>query len=164
MLSVLALAAVAWFPNASLHANVMPSRDSAADTRAANALLNDFKQAWRSADGVKLGNLFTEDGDLIIPTGELLHGRSKVAGFYNSVFAHGYRGSSTSAVISQLRRVTDNVMIVDATWEISGAVTAKGASKPSERGILSVTLKRDGARWLVDALREQTSATRIVRL
>jgi uncharacterized protein (TIGR02246 family) len=167
MLSVLALAAVVWLPGASPRSapprtNVASSRDSVTDARAARKLLDDFKQAWHSADGVKLGNLFTEDGDLVIPTGELVHGRSRVAGFYSSVFARGYRGSSTSAVISQLRHITDNLIIIDATWEITGAMTAKGAPKPPERGILSVTLKRDGDRWLIDALREQTSATRIV--
>ncbi|HEY8310193.1 MAG TPA: SgcJ/EcaC family oxidoreductase [Gemmatimonadaceae bacterium] len=162
---MLAFAAVLLsLPNPSQRPIIGFSRDSVADVRAATTLLDEFKQAWHSADGVKLGSLFTEDGDLVIPTGELFHGRSKIAGFYNSVFAHGYRTSSTSASVVQLRHVTGSVMIVDATWEISGAVATNGTPKPVERGILSVTLKREGTRWLVDALREQTSATKIARL
>lgn len=165
MFGFLAVASIALsLPNASMTTHLASSPDSVADVRAATMLLTEFKQAWQSADGARLGSLFTRDGDLIIPTGELLHGQAKVAGFYTSVFAHGYRGSSTSATIAQIRHITAGIMLVDAEWEISGAVTADGASKPPERGILTVILKRQGARWLVAALREQTSATKVVRL
>ncbi len=165
MLGLLTIATVVlWLPNASTITHVASSRDSVTDVRVATSLLDEFKQAWRSADGATLGSLFTEDGDLIIPTGELLRGQAKVAGFYTSVFAHGYRGSSTSATIAQIRHITDDIMLVDAEWVISGAVTAEGASKPPERGILAVILKRNGAQWRVAALREQASATRVARL
>jgi uncharacterized protein (TIGR02246 family) len=165
MFGLLAVATIALsLPNASMTTHMTSSRDSVTDVRIANNLLAEFKQAWQSADGSRLGSLFTTDGDLVIPTGELLHGQAKVAAFYTSAFAHGYRGSSTSATVAQIRHITDDIILVEAEWEISGAVTADGASKPPERGILTVILKRDGARWLVAALREQESATKVVRL
>jgi uncharacterized protein (TIGR02246 family) len=165
MFGLLAVATFALsLPNAPMTTRRASSPDSVADVRVATNLLAEFRQAWQSADGSRLGSLFTADGDLVIPTGELLHGQAKVAAFYTSAFAHGYRGSSTSASIAQIRHITDDIMLVDAEWEISGASTPDGASKPPERGILTVILKRDGARWLVAALREQASATKVVRL
>jgi uncharacterized protein (TIGR02246 family) len=165
MFGLLAVATIALsLPNASMTTHVIASRDSVTDVRVATRVLAQFKQAWQSADGPRLGSLFTKDGDLIIPTGELLHGRANVAAFYTSVFTRGYRGSSTSATIAQIRHLTNDIMLVDAEWEIEGAVAADGSVKAPERGILTVILKRDGARWLVAALREQTSATRVARL
>jgi uncharacterized protein (TIGR02246 family) len=165
MLGLMTVATIAlWLPNVSMTTRAAASPDSVTDVAIATQVLTEFKQAWQAADGSRLGSLFTTDGDLVIPTGELLHGQASVAGFYTSVFARGYRGSSTTAAIAQIRHITDDVMLVDATWEISGTVTADGTAKPPERGILAVILKREGKRWLVAALREQTSATRVARL
>jgi uncharacterized protein (TIGR02246 family) len=165
MLGFLTMATIALsVPNASMVSQVASPGDSVGDVRIATRLLDEFKEAWHSADESRIGSLFTEDGDLVIPTGELLHGKAKVAGFYASAFAHGYRGSNTSATIAQIRHLADDIMLIDAEWEISGAVTADGASKAPERGILFVILKREGTQWLVAALREQASATRVARL
>ncbi len=161
MYPIWAIALVAFNLNGPFATQPVAVRDSVADVQAAQTLLTNFEHAWHAADGAKLGNLFTGDGDLVIPTGELMHGQAKIAGFYNSVFDRGYRGSTTTARIAQVRHVSRDIIIADATWEISGAVTTAGAAKPPERGILVVVLKRVDKQWRVAALREQSSATRV---
>lgn len=164
MYLISAIALVAFNLHGPLATQPVAARDSVADVRVAQTLLTNFEHAWHAADGAKLGSLFTSDGDLVIPTGELMHGQAKIAGFYNSAFDHGYRGSTTTASIAQIRHVTRDIIIADATWEISGAVTSAGAAKPPERGILVVVLQRVDMQWCVAALREQTSAIRVAVL
>jgi uncharacterized protein (TIGR02246 family) len=163
MLGILAIAVVGFWLPAIPPTNSVSARDSVADVLVATSILKDFQRAWDGGDGAKLGSLFTTDGDLVIPTGECFRGRDAISGFYNSAFARGYRGSRTTAALAQIRHVTSDVMIADATWEISGAVSASGVSRPAEHGILAAVLQRVGGRWRVAALREQTSATRLAR-
>src|SRR5581483_9243723 len=117
-----------------------------------------YVASWNRADARALGGDFSSDGDLVIPTGELVSGPQAVTGFYTSVFNQGYRGSTAAATLDRVRFITPTVAILDGTWSITGAHDAQGRMQPPERGIYVAVATHTGHRWHIAALREQTSA------
>jgi uncharacterized protein (TIGR02246 family) len=121
-------------------------------------LQSQFLNGWAAADSHAISALFSEDADLVIPTGLFVHGRGNIDLFYSSVFASGYKGSRATSEVTQVRFLKPDVAIVDGKWSIDGAHAADGKSAPAELGIFSlVTVKQDGS-WRIAALREQSSA------
>ncbi|MFI5242194.1 MAG: YybH family protein [Gemmatimonadales bacterium] len=144
------------------HTTAAQSTDSST-TAAIRGSIAQFSSAWSRSDAAAIAQLFAEDGDLVIPTGMLMRGREAVREFYASAFAHGYAGSTTHTDIVGLRSVAPDVMLIDATWSISGARDATGHQRPEERGILVAVAVNRGGRWLLEALREQEGAIAVTR-
>jgi len=113
----------------------------------------DLSTAWAHADARAMADLFAEDGDLVIPSGDFLRGRSAIQNFYRSVFEHGYAGSQAGSEIKRIR-VTGAMAVVDGGWSITGARDAAGAPRPAEQGLFTAVLKKQGGKWHVVALRE----------
>ena len=128
------------------------------DERQIRKLIPQFLDAWGHADAAQLASVFAPDGDLIIPTGNVFSGREAIGAFYSSVFQNGYKGSRATGVIERMRFITPDIAIADGRWTIAGAHDQDGKDAPTERGIFSVIVARKRSRWLMSALREQTSA------
>lgn len=109
--------------------------------------------AWDQADSKAMSSLFAAESDLVIPSGDVVTGRQAIQGFYHSVFERGYRGSHASAEVRSVR-VTGLTAIVDGSWSISGAKDETGAPRPSEHGLFTAVLSKQGDKWYVTALRE----------
>lgn len=113
----------------------------------------DLSSAWAHADARAMAGLFAEDGDLVIPSGDFLGGRSAIQNFYQSVFEHGYTGSHAGSEIKRIR-VRGAMAVVDGAWSITGAKDAAGAPRPAEQGLFTAVLKKQGGKWYILALRE----------
>jgi uncharacterized protein (TIGR02246 family) len=100
-----------------------------------------------------MASLFSDDGDLVIPSGDVMSGRAAIQSFYQGVFARGYRGSHAASEIKKLR-IAGNTAIIDGTWSINGARDASGAPRPSEQGLFTALLEKKGSTWCIMALRE----------
>lgn len=120
---------------------------------------SQFAAAWNRADASAISALFAPDGDLIIPTGLVLRGRSEITAFYSGVFASGYAGSVGSSEIASIRFIKSDVALLDATWSIKNVHDAKGASAPDESGILALLATKGSSGWHIAALREHSSAS-----
>jgi uncharacterized protein (TIGR02246 family) len=131
---------------------------------AAYLLIREFAARWTDSNAVAISNLFMPEADLVIPTGMVASGRAAIRAFYASAFAAGYAGSIAGATIEHIRSVSSDVAIVDAAWFIARAKTPSGAQAPTERGLLTAVICRDGNAWGIIALREQTSATAYTRI
>ena len=118
--------------------------DSAAltDTSEIRSVVGAFADAWGRADAAAIASLFTPDGDLVIPTGLQVRGRTHLHDFYASAFAKGYAGSTTAA-------------------DITRAKLSTGKVNPPERGILAAVIVKSTGRWWIAALREQEGAAAI---
>jgi uncharacterized protein (TIGR02246 family) len=132
------------------------------DEAAIRQLIPSFTEAWARADAQAIAWLFAPDGDLIIPTGNVVSGRATIGGFYASVFAGGYRGSKGTGEIVRMRLLRPDVAVGDGTWSITGAHDKQGKETAPEQGVFTfVAVKQDG-KWRISALREQTSATSLI--
>ena len=125
------------------------------------SLIPAFTDAWGRSDSSGLASLFASDGDLMIPTGNFFSGRDAIGAFYASVFANGYRGSKGVGEIARVRFLQPNVAVGDGTWSIAGAHDKEGKEAGVERGVFTFVAVKQGDRWRISALREQTSATEL---
>lgn len=122
---------------------------------------NKLTAAWDSADAAAIAQLYTDDGDVIIPTGLVLQGKQPIRDFYASVFASGYAGSRGHGKIVRWRAIGSTAYVVDGTWSITGVHKRDGKSAPDESGIFNAFFSKSHGRWQLAALREQTSATKL---
>jgi len=137
----------------------LPAFPQSGDEAAIRNLIPQFTAAWAHEDAHAIAALFAQDGDLVIPAGNVFSGRETIAGFYASVFAQGYSGSKGAGEIVRMRLVQPGVAIGDGTWSITGARDRAGKDAPPERGVLTFVAVKQGGKWHISALREQTSAT-----
>lgn len=135
------------------------AQTSSQDEAQVRNLIPAFTGAWGRADAQGLAQLFAPDGDLVIPTGNVFSGREMIGGFYASVFAGGYRGSEGSGEIVRLHFVRPDVVVGDGIWSITGARDKEGKDSAPERGVFTVVAVKQGDKWQISSLREQTSAT-----
>lgn len=120
-----------------------------------------FVAAWNRGDAKGISESFAMDGSLVIPQGLMIQGRAAIEGFYQDVFTRGYRGSRAASSIKRIRNLREDVAVVDGEWSIEGAHDAGGNPREAERGIFFAVLVRNDGKWLITALREQTSATEV---
>lgn len=125
----------------------------------AEGIVNAFAAAWAKADARAMSEMFTADADAVFPTGLVATGPESIRLFYAGAFASGYAGSKAEATIVRVRALSASLSIIDARWSIGGAHMTDGSARAPERGVLTALIVRDGSRWKIAALREQTSAT-----
>jgi uncharacterized protein (TIGR02246 family) len=104
---------------------------------------------------------FVLDGSLVIPQGMMVQGRAAIGSFYRGVFARGYRGSHAGSSIKRTTLLRNDIALVDGEWTIDGIYGASGNKHSEERGIFFAIIVRRNGKWLIAALREQTSAAEI---
>lgn len=134
------------------------------DEAALGALGAAYVDAWNHGDAAGLAARFTEDGDLIIPSGLELRGRPAIESFYAQTFAAGYGGSTARFELAQLRRLDAHLALLDLTFSITGAHDGAGAERPPFRGIAAAVAVKTAAGWRLTALREQAGADAITRM
>jgi uncharacterized protein (TIGR02246 family) len=149
------------FSLAAVLAPAASGRPSDADLSAAKRLQQSFVEGWRRADPDAIAANFTDDGDLINPTGVHAAGRAAISGFYAQAFAAGYRGSDADFTIRLTRRIAPGVILIDGELRITGARKGDGTAIPDVQGIATGLLVKTPRGWRLAALREQSSASKI---
>jgi uncharacterized protein (TIGR02246 family) len=131
------------------------------ETAAIRAIGAAYIEAWNHSDAAAMAGFFTEDGDLIIPTGLTMCGRAQIQGFYAQVFQSGYAGSKAGFDLQNQRMLERKLALLDIAWSIADARTPAGEARPAERGIATAIVVKTRGGWRIAALREQTSAAAI---
>jgi uncharacterized protein (TIGR02246 family) len=120
-----------------------------------------FTGAWNRSDSQAMSETFLQDGSLVIPQGVMIESRAAIESFYRNAFARGYQGSHATSAIKRVTRLRDDIALIDGEWSIDGAHDAEGNKRSEERGIFfAIVVRRDG-KWLIAALREQSSAAEL---
>lgn len=120
-----------------------------------------FVAAWNRGDSKTMSETFTPDASLVIPEGLMIQGRFAIEAFYRGVFARGYQGSRATSAIKRIRYLSNDIALIDGEWSIEDVHDASGNLRNAERGIFCAVVVHSERKWLISALREQTSATEI---
>ncbi len=140
----------------TLHSRTRPqSRDEI--SRAIYA----FTSAWDRSNAEALSQSFAPEGSLVIPQGMMIQGRTAIESFYSGVFGRGYQGSRAESSIKRITFLRHDIAFLDGEWSISGAHDTTGNKRAEERGIFFAVVVRRDRKWLIAALREQTSAAEL---
>jgi uncharacterized protein (TIGR02246 family) len=131
---------------------------------AAARVFEQFTRAWRAADAHELARLFAPKADFVNPWGIWAKGRSEIEAFYAGAFHSGFAGSNGEGHLVSVRAIKPDLVLVDASWRITGAKMPDGKPRSDEQGILMGLLGKTRHGWQILALRENASATKIVPL
>lgn len=123
--------------------------ETATETAAVHALLDQLSAAWAENDAKKFAELFAPEGTVVLPGDVLLDGRAHIEGFMTQAYQGPYKGTGVTgrALVTHFHDENTAVMITE------GGVLAPGETEPAPQRAIRATwvcLKRDG-RWLLAA-------------
>lgn len=128
------------------------TQNKEADEAAIKAHFETFATAWNNQDAKAMGASYTEDGSLIDPLGTEARGQKAVEELLGKTVTTMLPNSKTSFTIEHIRFLKPDIAFVDATQNVTGAISPEGTEMPAMKFHVAVTLiKRGGGWWFVDA-------------
>jgi uncharacterized protein (TIGR02246 family) len=124
--------------------------DKPEETTALDAALQAWAKAYNSHDAEALANEYTEDADLMPPSGERLKGRAAIKKRYVEEFSKHPAIKTRLSDVSR-RFLTPEIVVEDGAWEESG-----GSEGTTKGRYVAILVKRDG-KWI--AIHERGWAT-----
>jgi len=126
------------------------SGDRRGDVDAVRSLVDQQIKGWDAGDAEAYASVFTADADYVTFLGSRHKGREAIAASYAPLFKRLLQGSRLDIEIMQLRFVTPDVALIQAT-----AAVRKRARRRNTRINTSVAVRTDG-RWLFAASQNTT--------
>lgn len=111
---------------------------------AIEALEAQYTEGWNAGDASACAAIYTEDGETIDPYGNTHRGRAAIETNLAETL-ETYSGSTITLTRTSLYVVTDDVVVSDGTWEVTGS-TAEGAAT---EGFYTVIATKTGDEWLL---------------
>ena len=114
------------------------------------SLYDEFMAAWNRHDAKAMAKHWTIDGDHFEPDGTRAHGKHEVEKLFTLEQATVFKVSEIDLVIETVFFISQDVALVDGSYEVVGAKTQGGDALPARQGHLtSVLLKERGEWWVV---------------
>ena len=80
-------------------------------------------------------------------------GREEIAKRYAMMFDTTYAGTTVSIDTTSIRELEEGVALVNGSFEISGITGAEDEEMPSQKGLYTNILVKEGDQWLITSLR-----------
>jgi uncharacterized protein (TIGR02246 family) len=119
------------------------------DSQNIQALLDGMSKAWNTHDAKTFSMVFSDEADFTDVLGASVFGRKAIQTFYEKSFRAGLKNSSLITTGKKIRYITNDILAVDAWWEMKGAQAADGKDMPPSKGLASMLMTRDGNQWLI---------------
>lgn len=113
----------------------------------------DFVAAWNKHDVTKMSSRWAIDGDHIEPDGTRAQGRDEVSALLTKQHASVFKNSTLTLTVKTVFMISDTVAIVDATYQLTGAVLPDGTAIPAREGMLTSVLILEKGTWSIFASR-----------
>jgi len=129
---------------------VLPNGCTPGDERDIRLLGLRFGALWREMDAIKLGLLFTKDGDMRHPDGTIERGPDTIIQNRTELFKkREYRGSIHPIQLNDIRCLSPGLALADGKWELR--LADAGTAKPYA-GWCTLILRNTGS-WQIEAWR-----------
>jgi len=134
-----ALAAAAHTPSMSIG---MSQNARPADSAAVAAVAAAWDAAWNAGDGVAIGALFIDDGELINGRGGLVIGSATIRANHVSNLAGPFRGSHSQGTVRRITFLSENAAVLEVDNKLTGTFTLPGGGIPTFPGMNLARHKR----------------------
>jgi uncharacterized protein (TIGR02246 family) len=131
-----------------------PARCTPGDEREIRGIADAFSTAWVNADAIRLGGLWSADGDIVHPDGTIEHGTQVITQNRMQLFLQRqYRATRHPLAIGSVRCLSPDVAVADGKWELRGITDATGQPVPTLEGLCTLVVKKARPGWLIEAYR-----------
>lgn len=121
------------------------------DAAAIRELYVEYDTAWNQGKVAALAMVWTDDADHVEPDGRAVEGRAAIKQNLEQRFLGDLKGTHSQQTVTGIRFIAPDVAVVDATYEVSGALDAQGQSRPPLQGrYVDIWVKRKGS-WYIAA-------------
>jgi uncharacterized protein (TIGR02246 family) len=110
--------------------------------------VSDFQDAWNKHDAKAIAAFWTEDGDLVDPTGTPAMGRPAVEKLVAADLANIIRDGKSVFTVKNIRFVKPDVIVLDMTHEITGAHAPDGSAMPVTKALVTGVGIKKGGTWM----------------
>jgi uncharacterized protein (TIGR02246 family) len=125
----------------------------AADEAAINAVITDrFLAGWNAHDAHLFASAFAPDADFTNVRGMSASGRENIEQFHAQAFQKMFMQSHQTAEVKKIRFLKPDVAVVDVRWEMTGALTPDGVSRPVRTGLLDLVFTSSSGSWLITVM------------
>jgi uncharacterized protein (TIGR02246 family) len=136
-----------------LAAKATGDANHAADEAAINAVITDrFLAGWNAHDAHLFASAFAPDADLTNVRGVSASGRENIEQFHAQAFQRMFMQSHQTAEVKKIRFLKPDVAVVDVRWEMTGALTPDGVSRPVRTGLLDLVFTSSSGSWLITVM------------
>ncbi|MFN2427984.1 MAG: SgcJ/EcaC family oxidoreductase [Candidatus Binatia bacterium] len=129
---------------------------TAADVKSQQAirdLYGDFVKAWNKHDVETMAARWAIDGDQVEPDGQVAKGRDEVAALLKRQHTGVFKNTTLTLTVKSVWMISDNVALVDGTYELTGAQEPDGTAVPARKGMLTSVLIQERDTWSIAASR-----------
>lgn len=121
--------------------------ETAAETAAVHALVDQLEVAWSEHDAKKFADLFALEGTVVLPGDILLDGRGHIQGFMTQAYQGPYKGTNVTGrpLVTHFHGENTAVMVTE------GGVLAPGETEVAPQRAIRATwvaVKNNG-QWLL---------------
>lgn len=129
--------------------------------RAIMAIGDAYASAWANANALRLGELWTDSGNIIHTDGSVERGAKIITQNRILLFNRPeYRGSRHPVSFTLVRCLTEDVAVADGKWELRGLRDAGGRPAPPMQGQVTIVARRAGDAWKIEAYRYTVGAAK----
>jgi uncharacterized protein (TIGR02246 family) len=130
-----------------------PEGEPTGHEAAIHATYKQFAQAWNQHDAAAMAALWTERGDHMEPDGRTVFGREEVQRLFAIEHGSVFKKSELHLAVEHVRMTSDDVAVVDGTYELFHATDTRGNAIGLRAGYFTSVVARDGDQWKVSANR-----------
>jgi uncharacterized protein (TIGR02246 family) len=116
-------------------------------------LYADFVKAWNSHDVKTMASRWAVDGDQVEPDGTRAHGREGVTELLTKQHDSVFKKTKLELTVKTVWMISDDVALVDGTYELTGATLPDGTPIPARKGLLTAVLIQERNTWSIAASR-----------
>jgi creatinine amidohydrolase len=117
-------------------------------------LVRQFETYWFQKDAVLLASLWTEEGDVGHPDGQIEKPRFTIQYNRTRLFAtREYRNSRHPMKVGPISFIGNGVAVVDGLWEMTGMMTPQNQPAPGAKGPFAMVVTNAGDGWRIAAYR-----------
>jgi uncharacterized protein (TIGR02246 family) len=113
----------------------------------------DFNAAWNRHDVKAMMSIFALDADHIDPDLRMVRGRDQIEKLFEAEHGTVFKEAQAALAVDSVWFVTENVALLDGSYEISGVKGPDGKALPNSKGHLTGLLLKEHDRWWVVASR-----------
>lgn len=125
-----------------------------ADEAAIRQTVADFDQSFTSHNAHGTAMTFAEDGDFTNMLGVHKRGRKDIEERFTGLYSGTLGEAQRTDRVRSIRFMTPEVAVVDADTVITNTRGAGGSVIPLRKGLMTLVMTRQGARWLIAVFHE----------